>query len=66
MGNLFILDKSIAYQMLDSLNAIEVRGKDNMDILLGVIMVLERALNAPPPTEQEATEEIPTTQESDE
>ena len=45
-------------QLLSSLNSIEVKGKNNLDILLGCMMAIENAieqLNAPA-EEQEATD----------
>lgn len=43
-------------QLLESLNRIEIKGKDNLDILLGCMMAIENAisqLNTPEETEAE-------------
>lgn len=61
MENLFICDKALMLQVINTLNSISVSGRDNMDKLLGVIMTLEAGLN--PPKAEEKTEEI--TEESE-
>ena len=46
--------------IISTLNKIEVHGKDNLDMLLGCIMLLERMITAPEedkPEEKEVTED---------
>ena len=48
--------KEFLEQLMTSLGKIEVKGRDNLDILLGCIMAVERAidqLDAPAETEEE-------------
>ena len=44
-------------KILSSLNCIEVKGKDNMDYLLGAIMAVEAMLNQLSEPNEEAEEE---------
>lgn len=55
--------KDFLNQLLQSLNLIEVKGKTNMDILLGCIMAIEQAieqLSAPQPEPDGAGTDNPT------
>lgn len=47
--------KEYLYTMLRSLNALEIKGKDNMEVLLGCIMATERMISV---IEAETKEEV--------
>ena len=58
MGDLFIIEKSLMADIIASLKSLDVRGFNSMDTLVGCVILLENALNAPPPEEKTETKEI--------
>ena len=47
MENLFVMDKKLMEQIINTLKQIDVRGFDSMDALVGCVMLLQQGMNPP-------------------
>lgn len=61
MENLFMIDKSLMSEIISNLKNLKVDGWESMTALVGCVVLLEKAMDAPEPetkTETITTEEV--------
>ena len=58
MEDVFVIEKALMAEIIASLKTLDVRGWDSMDKLVGCVLLLEQAMNAPKPKEETESEEI--------
>lgn len=58
MDNVFMADKNLMVDVINTLKTIHPLDYDSMDKLVGCVSVLEIAMNPPPSIEETKTEEI--------
>lgn len=58
MDNVFIMGKDLMANIIGSLKTLDVRGWDSMNTLVGCVVLLEQAMDAPPPEKKTETEEL--------
>lgn len=63
MENVFMIDKTLMLNIIETLKNLDVRGWKSIDALVGCVLMLEQAMEAPPSTTKTETGEINLSQE---
>lgn len=53
MDDIYMIDKALMRDVIETLKTLDVRGWRSMDALVGCVLALEQGFNPPPDTEPE-------------